>query len=59
MPRHREPAPAVARWPGAVLAIVARLAGPDLLARILHKLPDGYTLLFGQTELRQPQPAAA
>ncbi|MFD7094089.1 hypothetical protein [Streptomyces xanthophaeus] len=52
----REPAPAVARWPGAVLA---RLAGPDLLARILHKLPGGYALLFGETELRQPQPAAA
>ncbi|MEU9109042.1 DUF2267 domain-containing protein [Streptomyces xanthophaeus] len=52
--------PAVARWDtGAVLAIVARLAGPDLLARILRQLPCGYALLFGQAELRQPQPAAA
>ncbi|OEJ35091.1 DUF2267 domain-containing protein [Streptomyces subrutilus] len=51
--------PAVARWDtGAVLAVVARLAGPDLLARILHRLPGGYALLFGQAELRQPQPAA-
>ncbi|MGW8778933.1 DUF2267 domain-containing protein [Streptomyces sp. NPDC055796] len=51
--------PAVARWDtGAVLAVVARLAGPDLLARILHRLPDGYALLFGQAELRRPEPAA-
>ncbi|MGW7333040.1 DUF2267 domain-containing protein [Streptomyces sp. NPDC054840] len=51
--------PAVARWDtGAVLAVVTRLAGPDLLARILHQLPDGYALLFGQAELRQPQHAA-
>ncbi|MFE5807363.1 DUF2267 domain-containing protein [Streptomyces sp. NPDC056491] len=51
--------PAVARWDtGAVLAVVARLAGPDLLARILHQLPGGYALLFGQAQLRQPQPAA-
>ncbi|MFF4104075.1 DUF2267 domain-containing protein [Streptomyces sp. NPDC001903] len=52
--------PAVARWDtGAVLAVVARLAGPDLLARILHRLPDGYSLLFGQAELRRPQLHAA
>ncbi len=51
--------PAIARWDtGAVLAVAARLAGPDLLARILHRLPDGYALLFGQAELRQSQPAA-
>ncbi|MGG8410126.1 DUF2267 domain-containing protein [Streptomyces sp. 12297] len=50
--------PAVARWDtGAVLAIVARLAGPDLLARILDQLPGGYALLFGQAELRQHQHA--
>ncbi|WP_046776700.1 DUF2267 domain-containing protein [Streptomyces yangpuensis] len=50
--------PAVARWDtGAVLAVVARLAGPDLLARILRQLPGGYALLFGLAELRQPQPA--
>ncbi|MEU9253705.1 DUF2267 domain-containing protein [Streptomyces sp. NPDC048270] len=50
--------PAIARWDtGAVLAVVARLAGPDLLARILHRLPGGYALLFGQAELRQPLPA--
>ncbi|MFE9565925.1 DUF2267 domain-containing protein [Streptomyces sp. NPDC006487] len=52
--------PAVARWDtGAVLATVTRLTGPDLLARILHQLPDGYALLFGQAELRRPQHAAA
>ncbi|WP_411142159.1 DUF2267 domain-containing protein [Streptomyces sp. x-80] len=52
--------PATARWDtGAVLAVVTRLAGPDLLARILHRLPSGYALLFGQAELRQPQPTAA
>ncbi|MFF3216918.1 DUF2267 domain-containing protein [Streptomyces sp. NPDC002886] len=52
--------PATARWDvGAVLAVVARLAGPDLLGRILRRLPGGYALLFGQAELRQPQPAAA
>ncbi|RSS66156.1 DUF2267 domain-containing protein [Streptomyces sp. WAC06614] len=44
--------PAVARWDtGAVLSVVARLAGPDLLARILRSLPGGYALLFGQAEL--------
>ncbi|MBP2341155.1 uncharacterized protein (DUF2267 family) [Streptomyces cinnamonensis] len=52
--------PAVARWDtGAVLAVVTRLAGPDLLARILRRLPGGYALLFGQAELRRPEPAAA
>ncbi|MGW2842032.1 DUF2267 domain-containing protein [Streptomyces sp. NPDC001493] len=50
-------AAATARWDtGAVLKIVAELAGPDLLARILRQLPDGYALLFGQVELRRPQP---
>ncbi|MER6390470.1 DUF2267 domain-containing protein [Streptomyces sp. NPDC001523] len=52
--------PAIARWDtGAVLAVVTRLADPDLLARILQSLPDGYALLFGQAELRRPEPAAA
>ncbi|MFE6270384.1 DUF2267 domain-containing protein [Streptomyces goshikiensis] len=52
--------PAVARWDtGAVLATVARLAGPDLLGRILRRLPGGYALLFGQAELRRPEPAPA
>ncbi|MFJ6784688.1 DUF2267 domain-containing protein, partial [Streptomyces yangpuensis] len=52
--------PATARWDtGAVLAAITRLAGPELLARILHQLPDGYALLFGQAELRRPEPAAA
>ncbi|MFE9845433.1 DUF2267 domain-containing protein [Streptomyces goshikiensis] len=52
--------PATARWDtGAVLTTVARLAGPDLLARILHRLPEGYALLFGQAELRRPEPAPA
>ncbi|MER7765010.1 DUF2267 domain-containing protein, partial [Streptomyces sp. NPDC097619] len=39
--------------------IVARLTGPELLDRILHRLPDGYALLFGRAELRRPQHAAA
>ncbi|GAA2773967.1 DUF2267 domain-containing protein [Streptomyces lavendulae] len=52
--------PAVARWDtGAVLAVATRLAGPDLLARILGQLPDDYALLFGQAQLRRPEPAAA
>ncbi|MFD6874375.1 MULTISPECIES: DUF2267 domain-containing protein [unclassified Streptomyces] len=52
--------PAVARWDtGAVLAPVAALAGPDLLARILQQLPDGYALLFGQAQLGQHLSAAA
>ncbi|MET7745554.1 DUF2267 domain-containing protein [Streptomyces sp. NPDC005385] len=52
--------PATTRWDtGAVLATVARLTGPGLLARILHQLPEGYALLFGQAELRRPEPAAA
>lgn len=51
--------PAVAHWDaGAVLASVSALAGPDLLARILQRLPDGYALLFGQAQLRRHQPAA-
>ncbi|MFF4008509.1 DUF2267 domain-containing protein [Streptomyces sp. NPDC001717] len=51
--------PAVARWDtGAVLAVVTRLTDPGLLTRILHQLPTGYALLFGQAELRRPQPAA-
>lgn len=52
--------PATTRWDtGAVLTVVVHLAGPDLLARILRQLPGGYALLFGQAELRQPQPTAA
>nr|WSX47874.1 DUF2267 domain-containing protein [Streptomyces sp. NBC_00974] len=51
--------PATARWDtGAVLAVVTRLAGPDLLARILRRLPGGYALLFGQAELCRPHAAA-
>ncbi|MFB6524213.1 DUF2267 domain-containing protein [Streptomyces sp. NPDC056401] len=51
--------PATARWDtGAVLAVVTRLAGPDLLARILRRLPGGYAILFGQAELRQTRTAA-
>ncbi|WP_405979884.1 DUF2267 domain-containing protein [Streptomyces sp. NBC_00158] len=51
--------PAIARWDtGAVLAVVTRLTGPGLLDRILHQLPTGYALLFGQAELHQPQPTA-
>ncbi|WP_240801772.1 DUF2267 domain-containing protein [Streptomyces sp. A1136] len=50
--------PATARWEaGAVLTIVAALAGPDLLARILSGLPEGWALLFGRAQLLSPQPA--
>ncbi|MDF6017020.1 DUF2267 domain-containing protein [Streptomyces sp. JH34] len=46
--------PATARWDtGAVLATVGRIAGPDLLDRILAQLPSGYALLFGRAELIQ------
>ncbi|KMO94469.1 DUF2267 domain-containing protein [Streptomyces roseus] len=52
--------PATTRWDtGAVLSVVSRLAGPDLLGRILRGLPGGYALLFGQAELPRPQPASA
>ncbi|MGW1139950.1 DUF2267 domain-containing protein [Streptomyces zhihengii] len=43
---------ATARWDtGAVLGVVADLAGPDLLGRVLAGLPGGYALLFGRAEL--------
>ncbi|MEU0302977.1 DUF2267 domain-containing protein [Streptomyces sp. NPDC006175] len=46
--------PATARWDtGAVLATVGHLAGPDLLDRVLARLPAGYALLFGRAELIQ------
>ncbi|MEV7440601.1 DUF2267 domain-containing protein [Streptomyces sp. NPDC091204] len=52
--------PATTRWDtGAVLAAVAALTGPELLARILQQLPEGYALLFGQAQLRLPQPQPA
>ncbi|MFC8172187.1 DUF2267 domain-containing protein [Streptomyces sp. NPDC057325] len=45
--------PATTRWDvGAVLAPVARLAGPELADRIVDRLPSGYALLFGRAELR-------
>lgn len=45
---------AVARWDtGTVLVLVAALAGPELLTRILDQLPSGYALLFGRAELTQ------
>ncbi|MDX2681461.1 DUF2267 domain-containing protein [Streptomyces soliscabiei] len=44
--------PATTRWDtGTVLRIVARLAGEELLDRILAQLPSGYALLFGRAEL--------
>lgn len=44
--------PGVARWDtGSVLTVVATLAGPDLLTRILTRLPTGWALLFGRAEL--------
>ncbi|WP_019358883.1 MULTISPECIES: DUF2267 domain-containing protein [Streptomyces] len=56
--------PATARWDtGTVLELVAKLAGEDLIARILDRLPAGYALLFGRAELTRPaapaQPAPA
>ncbi|WP_052185846.1 DUF2267 domain-containing protein [Streptomyces purpureus] len=51
--------PATARWDaGSVLSTVARLAGPQLLDRVLARLPEGYALLFGRAELRQSRSAA-
>ncbi|MFE9633363.1 DUF2267 domain-containing protein [Streptomyces sp. NPDC006463] len=51
--------PATARWEtGAVLAVVAHLAGPSLITRLIDRLPEGWALLFGQAELRPRQPAA-
>ena len=48
--------PATTRWKvGAVLAAVSRLAGPELLDRIINQLPSGYALLFGRAELHQPR----
>ncbi|MFG3157883.1 DUF2267 domain-containing protein [Streptomyces sp. NPDC048219] len=45
---------ATTRWDvGSVLSVVARLAGPDLLDRILAQLPSGYAILFGRAELVQ------
>ncbi|WP_432109932.1 DUF2267 domain-containing protein [Streptomyces sp. AA1529] len=50
--------PATARWDtGTVLELVAKLAGEDLIARILDRLPAGYALLFGRAELTRPAPA--
>ncbi|MFF3886139.1 DUF2267 domain-containing protein [Streptomyces sp. NPDC001914] len=44
--------PATTRWDtGAVLGVVARLAGDDLTARIVCRLPEGYALLFGRAQL--------
>ncbi|MET9736204.1 DUF2267 domain-containing protein [Streptomyces sp. NPDC006458] len=43
---------ATTRWDtGSVFAAVAACAGRDLITRILHQLPTGYALLFGQAEL--------
>jgi len=45
---------ATTRWDtGSVLATVAVLAGPELLTRLLNRLPSGYALLFGRAELTQ------
>ncbi|KPI15417.1 Protein of unknown function DUF2267 [Actinobacteria bacterium OV450] len=43
---------ATTRWDtGSVLAAITTHAGPDLITRILHQLPAGWALLFGQAEL--------
>ncbi|MEU5716955.1 DUF2267 domain-containing protein [Streptomyces sp. NPDC020403] len=45
---------ATTRWDtGSVLATVADLAGPELMTRVLRRLPPGYALLFGRAELTQ------
>ncbi|MGW8374819.1 DUF2267 domain-containing protein [Streptomyces sp. ODS28] len=45
---------ATTRWDvGSVLGVVGRLAGPELLERILAQLPSGYAILFGRAELTQ------
>ncbi|MFF2386268.1 DUF2267 domain-containing protein [Streptomyces sp. NPDC058108] len=44
--------PATVRWDtGAVLGVVARIAGDDLVTPIIRQLPDGYALLFGRAQL--------
>jgi uncharacterized protein (DUF2267 family) len=49
---HTGGTPATARWDaGTVLAVVAQLAGPDLLTRAIAQLPPGFALLFGKPEL--------
>ncbi|MFD5108689.1 DUF2267 domain-containing protein [Streptomyces cinereoruber] len=51
--------PATTRWDvGAVLAPVARLAGPELVDRVVGQLPSGYALLFGRAELVAPRRTA-
>ncbi|WP_030689926.1 DUF2267 domain-containing protein [Streptomyces globisporus] len=45
---------ATTRWNvEAVLGAVARIAGGELVTRILHQLPSGYALLFGRTCTRE------
>lgn len=45
---------ATTRWDtGSVLGIVATVAGPELLTRVLRQLGPGYALLFGRAELTQ------
>ncbi|MFD8079931.1 DUF2267 domain-containing protein [Streptomyces sp. NPDC059718] len=46
--------PATARWDaGTVFAVLSRLAGDDVINRVLAQLPTGYALLFGRAELAQ------
>ncbi|MEU5921744.1 DUF2267 domain-containing protein [Streptomyces sp. NPDC047141] len=43
---------ATTRWDtGSVFTAVAAHAGPHLITRVLHQLPSGWALLFGQAEL--------
>ncbi|MEE1813917.1 DUF2267 domain-containing protein [Streptomyces sp. SP18ES09] len=43
---------ATTRWDtGSVFTAVAAHAGPRLITRVLHQLPSGWALLFGQAEL--------
>ena len=46
--------PATTRWDtGTVFRVLTRLAGEDLISRLLAQLPSGYALLFGRPELTQ------
>ncbi|MFF8959547.1 DUF2267 domain-containing protein [Streptomyces sp. NPDC014894] len=50
--------PANARWGATtVLTLVARLAGPELLSRLLGSLPEDYAPLFGRVLLARSRPA--
>jgi uncharacterized protein (DUF2267 family) len=50
---------ATTRWDtGTVFRAVAACAGPELLGRVLRRLPPGYALLFGSVDLTVAQRSA-